>query len=147
MPDPSPRGTSRNAYPECARFRDRTEPWSSASRATLRPRTPPAEARSASSWVHRLEGERERMNLVTAPELRPRTIATGLRHQAFERHIRTAAQSFEIGSGRDQKLRRASIVIRHRQNIQRMRVDIVHHVFAHDQRVTECAKISLQIGD
>src|SRR5512138_1894417 len=37
-----------------------------------------------------IEGERERMQTVVPQKLRPRAVAARLRHQAFERHVRTA---------------------------------------------------------
>src|SRR5262249_43635963 len=88
-----------------------------------------------------IERKGKRVDLVVSPELRPGPVWTGLRHQTFERHIRTAAKFLEIRSRRNQELWCASIVVGLGENIQRMRMDVIHHILAHDQCMTERAKI------
>src|SRR5262249_21184582 len=85
--------------------------------------------------------------LVVAAELRPGAKAARLRHEAFKRHIRSASQRLEIRSGRYQKLRRSTIVVRLGEDVERVSMDVVRHVLAHDQRVSEGAEIGLEIGD
>ena len=41
-----------------------------------------------------------------SPELRPRAIASGLRHQPLERHLGTAPKLLEIRAGRNHERRR-----------------------------------------
>src|SRR5437016_14471141 len=58
-----------------------------------------------------IERKCERMNLVVAAELRPGAVASGLRHEAFKRDLRAAAQFLEIGAGRNEELRNPAIII------------------------------------
>src|SRR5262249_11839 len=93
-----------------------------------------------------IERKRNRMDLVVAAELGPCAVVTRFGHQAFEGHIRTAAKFFEVGARRNRELRRAAVVIGLREDVEWMRVNVIHHVLAHDKRVPESTKISLQIG-
>src|SRR4029078_483282 len=86
------------------------------------------------------------MDDVVAAELGPGTIASRLGHQAVERHIWSTAQLVEIAAGRNDELRHAVIVFAG-EDVERVRMDVVEHVVAHDQRVTEGTKIGLEISD
>src|SRR5262245_3527481 len=92
-----------------------------------------------------IERKRESVDLLVPPKLRPGTIPSRFGHQPFECHIGPTAQLLEIGARRNDKLRSDSVVVRLREDIQWMRVNVIHHVFAHDQRMTEGAKIRLKI--
>src|SRR5262245_39014990 len=94
-----------------------------------------------------IERKCKRINLVVPPELSPGAIQAGLRHQPFESHIWTATQFFKIRSRRYDELGRTAIVIGFGENVEWMRMDVIHHVFAHDQSVTECTEVGLQIRD
>src|SRR5215475_11521856 len=97
-------------------------------------------------WCDDIERKRKGVNLVVPAELRPGAIMAGLRHQTLKRHIRTAAKRLQICSGRYRELRRPTVVVGFGQDIERMRVNVIDHILAHDQRVPERTKISLQIG-
>src|SRR5262245_7777695 len=86
------------------------------------------------------------MDDVVAAELRPGTIAPGLRHEAIEGDVWSAAQLLEIRTRRNDELRYAVIVIGG-EDVERVRVHVVEHVLAHDQGVPERAEICLQVGD
>src|SRR6185436_18680517 len=90
-----------------------------------------------------IEGDRERVEPVVATELRPGAVPPGLRHQALERHVGSAAQLLQIGARRNREHRRPAVVVRPREDVERMRVDVLGHVLAHDQRVAEGAEIGL----
>src|SRR6185312_17411290 len=75
-----------------------------------------------------IEGEREGMDGVVAAELRPRAIPPGLGHQSFERHVRPAAQFLEIRARRNLEDRGAAVVVGLRDDVERMRVDVLGHV-------------------
>src|ERR1043166_3552903 len=118
--------------------------------AAGRAKTRAASVASASVLAVRrkdIEREREGVDFLVAAELRPRAIAPGLRHQPFARHVGAAAELLEIRARGDPEDRRSAVVVRLRDDVERMRVDVLGHVLAHDQRVAERAEIRLQIGD
>jgi hypothetical protein len=84
---------------------------------------------------------------VVASELRPCAVASRLRHEAIENHARTASQFFEVSARGDQELRHVLVIVSARNNIERVRVDVLVEVLAHDERVTERAKVGLEICD
>ena len=86
------------------------------------------------------------MQSVSAAELRPCPIASGLRHQPVENHLRAAAQGFEVRAGRDEEYRLA-VLVASIEDVERVCVHGVQHVLAHDERVTESAEIGLQVDD
>ena len=76
------------------------------------------EPRAESPLAHRSRTSNVVANVwtrVVAAELRPGAIAAGLRHQAVEDHLGTAAQLLEIGTRRDQELRHVFVVVRRRE--------------------------------
>src|SRR5205814_469316 len=79
---------------------------------------------------HDVECDAERVQLVAPTDLRPCAIASGLRHQPLERDVGTAAQLLEIGARRNHERRRSAVVVWFREDVERMRVDVLRHVFA-----------------
>src|SRR5260221_2220847 len=90
-----------------------------------------------------IEGEGEGMNAIAPAKLRPRPVPSRLRHQALERHIGPAAQCFEVRAWSNRKHPRHSVVVWPRDDVERVRMHVLRHVLAHDQRVTERAYICL----
>src|SRR5262245_28726777 len=110
------------------------------------PRNRKPGARSPASSLLHLEGRHECVDLVIAPELSPRTVTTRLGHQPIENHVGPAAQLLEICSGWDEKPRHLFVVIAAWDDVERVGVDVLVEILAHDEGVPKGAEICLEVG-